>query len=74
MKAILKYFRAYMTHLEELANNKVQEKCAQIKGFLNKWEYAKYLMYLAIYLDVLAILVQMSFSEQKEEHDPVKAV
>ena len=26
------------------------------------------------YLDVLAILVRMSLSEQKEEHDPAKAV
>ena len=45
-----------------------------MKGFLNKWEYPNYPMHLAIYLDVLAILVRMSLIEQKEEHDPVKAV
>ena len=64
-----------MTDFEELANSdSVQEKHAQIKDFLNKLDYAKYLMRLAIYLAVLAILVQMSLSEQKEKHDPVKAV
>ena len=31
-------------------------------------------MHFAMYLDVLAILVRMSLSEQKEKHDPVKAV
>ena len=31
-------------------------------------------MHLDIYLDVLSILVQMSLSEQKDKHDPVKAV
>ena len=47
-----------MTDLEELANSdSVQEKHAQIKDFLNKLDYAKYLMRLAIYLGVLAILV-----------------
>ena len=69
MKVILKY----MTHFGELVNNdSVQENHAQIKGFLNKC--AKYPMYCAIYVDVLAILVRMSLSEEKEEHDPVKAI
>ena len=40
MKVILKYHGAYMTHLEELANNDgVQGKRAQIKWFLSKWKY-----------------------------------
>ena len=64
-----------MTHLEKLANNNSSsEKRQQIKGFLKQWDQAKYLMYLAIYLDVLSILIGMSLSEQSDEHDPVKAV
>lgn len=44
--------------LEQLANNdSIQEKQAQIKGFLDKREYAEYPMHLAIYLDVFAIMV-----------------
>ena len=29
---------------------------------------------MAVYFDVLSVLTKMSLSEQKEEHDPVKAV
>ena len=31
-------------------------------------------MHVAVYLDVLSILVRMSLSEQSDKHDPVKAV
>ena len=73
IKIVLKHYGAYMTHLEELATNDSQaDKRAQIKGFLNNLEARKISM--AIYLDVLSILARMSLSEQKEEHDPVKAV
>ena len=62
-------------HLEELANNDSQvEKRDQIQGYLNKWENGKYPLSMAVYLDVLSFLTRMSFSEQKEQHDPVKAV
>ena len=75
MKVILKHYGIYMTHLEELANNdSSSEKRAEIKGFLKKWDHAKYPIHIAVYLDVLSILVRMSLSEQKDLHDPVKAV
>lgn len=62
-------------HLEELANNDSQvEKRDQIRGYLNKWENGKYPISMAVYLDVLSVLTRMSLSEQKEQHDPVKAV
>ena len=64
-----------MMHLEELANNDTQiEKRDQIRGYLNKWENGKYPISMAVYLDVLSVLTRMSLSEQKEQHDPVKAV
>ena len=75
IKIVLKHYGAYMTHLEELANNDSQaEKRDQIRGYLNKWEHGKYPISMAVYLDVLSILNRMSLSEQKEQHDPVKAV
>lgn len=75
IKILLKHYGSFMTHLQELAINDSQaEKRAQIKGFLNKWEHAKYPISMAVYLDVLPVLARMSLSEQKEEHDPVKAV
>jgi len=75
MKVILKHYGIYMTHLEELANNdSSSEKRNEIKCFLKKWDHAKYPIHIAIYLDVLSILVRMSLSEQKDLHDPVKAV
>ena len=75
MKVVLKHYGIYMTHLEELANNdSSKEKRSEIKGFLKKWDHAKYPIHIAVYLDVLSILVRMSLSEQKDLHDPVKAV
>ena len=75
IKIVLKHYGAYMMHLEELANNDSQiEKRDQIRGYLNKWENGKYPISMAVYLDVLSVLTRMSLSEQKEQHDPVKAV
>ena len=75
LKILLKYYGTYIIHLEELANNdSSSEKRQQVKGFLKQWDHAKYPTHLAIYLDVLSILVRMSLSKQSDEHDPVKAV
>ena len=75
IKIVLKHYGTYMMHLEELANNDSQvEKQDQIRGYLNKWENGKYPISVAVYLDVLSVLTRMSLSEQKEQHDPVKAV
>jgi uncharacterized protein YbgA (DUF1722 family) len=75
IKIVLKHYGAYMMHLEEHVKTDSQaEKREQFKGYLNKWEHGKYPISMAIYLDVLSILSRMSLSEQKEQHDPVKAV
>ena len=58
MKILLKHYVTHMTHLKDPANNNSSsEKLQQIKGFLKQWDHAKYPMHLAIYLDVLSILV-----------------
>ena len=55
MKVILKYYVMYMTYLEEPANNdNIPEKHAQIQEFLNKWDYAKYPIHLAVYLQLFS--------------------
>ena len=64
-----------MTHLEELCSTDSQaEKRAEIRGFVKKWRGANYPLYIAMYLDVLSPIHRLSLSEQKNEHDPVKAV
>ena len=53
------------------ATDLLPKKRAELKGFLRKWKHAKYVIHIAIYLDVLAPIRQLS---QQNLHDPVKAV
>ena len=58
--------------MESLAKTDSQDtKRAEIAGFVNKWRYAMFPLYIAMYLDVLQPLKVLSVSMQKEEHDPV---
>ena len=64
-----------MTHLEELCSTDSQaEKRAEIRGFVKICRSANYPLYIAMYLNVLSPIHRLSRSEQKNEHNPVKAV
>ena len=65
-------YEIFSTHLESLAqtNYKASKGC-EIQGFVKKWQYAKFLLHLAMYLDVLTPLKVLSVIVQQEKHDPV---
>ena len=64
-----------MSHLNELCETGSKpEKLAVIQGFLCRWTDENYPLYISLYLEVLLPIHRLSASEQKEEHDPVKAV
>ena len=64
----------YITHLEQLAHSDSQpKKRAEIKGYLNKWQDAGYMIHMTILIDILSPLRRLSLSMimQHENHDPV---
>ena len=72
MAVVLQNYGVFISHLESLAQTDSQSlKKAEIEGFVKKWQYAKFPLHLALYLDVLTPLKVLSLSMQKEEHDPV---
>ena len=72
MTIVLRNYGIFIAHLESLAQTNSQSlKKAENEGFAKKWQYAKFPLHLAIYLDVLTPLKVLSVSMQKEEHDPV---
>ena len=72
MAIVLQNYGVFITHLESLAQTDSQAlKKVEIEGFARKWQYAKFPLHLAIYLDVLTPLKVLSISMQKDEHDPV---
>lgn len=72
MAIVLQNYGIFITHLEYLAHTDSQYlKKAEIEGFAKKWKYAKFSLYLAIYLDVLTPLKVLSVSMQQDEHNPV---
>ena len=67
----LKNYGIFITHLESLANTDSQTlKRHEIKGYAKKWQYAKFPLHIAMYLDVLTPLKVLSVSLQQEKHDP----
>ena len=65
----------YIKHLESLANTDSQAlKRAEIAGEVKSKKNGKFLIHLAIYLDVLTPLKVMGLGFQKEKHDPTEAV
>ena len=63
----------YMTHLEQLGHTDSQLKTREeIKGFVNKWKDTVYLMHIAIIIDILSLMRQLSLSLQRDKQDPVK--
>ena len=75
MKKVLENWGVYMTHIESLSQTDSQpKKRAELQGFLRKWKHAKYVIHIAIYLDVLAPIRQLSLGFQQNLHDPVRAV
>lgn len=72
LNVVLQNYGVFITHLESLAKTDSQDiKRAEITGFVKKWQYAKFPLYIAMYLDVLLPLKVLSVGMQKEEHDPV---
>ena len=64
-----------MTHIESLTQTDSQAKrMSELQDFLRRWKQAKYIIHIAIYLDVLAPVRQLSLGFQQNQHDPVKAV
>ena len=64
-----------MTHTESLTLTDSQAKMRnQLQGFLHRCKQAKYIIHIAIYLNVLAPIRQLSLSFQQNQHNPVKAV
>ena len=65
----------YIKHLESLANTDSQAlKRAEIAGEVKSKKNGKFLIHLAIYLDVLTPLKVIGLGFQKEKHDPTEAV
>ena len=65
----------YIKHLESLANTDSQAlKRAEIAGEVKSEKNGKFLIHLAIYLDVLTPLKVIGLGFQKEKHDPTEAV
>ena len=74
MERILGNYEPYITHLEQLAHSDSQpKKQEEIKGYLNKWQDAGYIIHMAILIDILSPLRRLSLSMimQHENHDPV---
>ena len=72
MNIFLKNYGIFITHLESLANTNSQVlKRHEIEGYAKKWQYAKFPLPIAMYLDVLTPLKVLSVSLQQEKHDPV---
>ena len=75
MERILGNYGPYMTHLEQLPHSNSQpKKQEEIKGYLNKWQDAGYIIHMAIFIDILSPLRRLSLSMQHENHDPVKII
>ena len=75
MKNVFKNWGVYMTHIESLTQTDSQAKrMSELQDFLRRWKQAKYIIHIAIYLDVLAPIRQFSLSFQQNQHNPVKAV
>ena len=74
MERILGNYEPYITHLEQLAHSDSPPKIREeIKGYLNKWQDAGYIIHMAILIDILSPLRRLSLSMimQQENHDPV---
>ena len=73
MERILGNYEPYITHLEQLAHSDSQpKKREEIKGYLNKWHDAGYIIHTDILIDILSPLRRLSLSMimQHENHDP----
>ena len=61
MEKISENYGPCMTHLEQLAHTDSQlKKREEIKGFVNKWKDTGYLMHIAIFIDILSPMCQLT--------------
>ena len=73
MEKVLENYGPYMTHLEQPTHTNSQlKKREEIKGFVSKWKDPGYLMHIAIFIDILSLMHQLSLSLQCDKHNPVK--
>ena len=62
----------HIYNTESLVNTDSQAlKHREMKGYAKKWQFAKFPLHIAMYLDVLTPLKVLSVSLQQEKHDPV---
>ena len=47
---------------------------SQLQDFLCRWKQAKYVIHIALYLDVLTPITKLSLHFQQNQQDPIKAV
>ena len=59
---------------QQVYSNSQPKKRDEIKGYLNKWQDAGYVIHMAIFIDILSPLQRMSLSMQHENHDPIKII
>ena len=71
MNIFLKNYGIFITYLESLASTDSQALKYEIKGYTKKWQYEKFSLHIAMYLDVLTSLKVLSVSLQQEKHGPV---
>ena len=75
MERILGNYGPYMTQLEQLSHSDSQpKKREEIKGYLNKWQDAGYIIHMAIFIDILSPWRRLNLSMQHENNDPVKII
>ena len=75
VEIVLQNYGPYLPHVESHAQTDSQPlKRAELKGYVKKWRHATYPVYIALYLDILARLHQLSLAFQQDVHDPVKAI
>ena len=57
MEKDLENYGPYMTHLKQLTHTDSQlKKREEIKGFVNKWKDTRYLILIAIFIDMLSLM------------------
>ena len=73
MEKVLENYGPHMTHLEQLVHTDSQlKKHEEIKGFVDNWNDTGYLMHIAIFIDILSPMRQLSLSLQRDKHNPAK--
>ena len=62
MRLLLNKFGLYMKHMEEMVNDKTFKPAmrAKVQGYLKTWKKTSILVQLALYIDLMAPISQLS--------------